>query len=81
MLFSKIEKLEKEKDIQKYVNVVCDAAYCDWFLACYYQDGDAYEEGYNLLLHLQNTYFDLVENDVKDRILELIRSYENFHEY
>lgn len=76
-----IEKLEKEKNIQKYVNMVYNAAYCDWLLAYHYQDIDAYEEGYNFLLHLQNVYLDLVENDVKDRILELKKSYENFQEY
>lgn len=72
-----IEKLEKENNIPRYVNVVYDAAYCDWFLAYYYQDSAAYEEGYNYLLHLQDAYLGLVDSGTKDRILELKEAYES----
>ncbi len=76
-----ILKLEKENNIPEYVNLVYNAADCYWFLVDHYQDRDAYNQGYDYLLHLQNAYLDLVESPVKNMILELKKKYEDYQEY
>ena len=77
----KIEKLEKENNIQEYVNMVYQTASSYWYLTYYYQDREAYDEGYSYLLDLQNGYLDLVECSVKNDILMLIKDYESYLEY
>lgn len=76
-----IEKLKDERDIPAYVDALYKVADSYWYLAYYYHDKEAYDEGYSYLLELQNMYLDLVESNVKNDILMIIKDYESYLEY
>ncbi len=70
-----IEKLENEDRLQEYVDVVFQVAECDLRLVNFYQDNDAWKEGYIYLLHLKNVYLNLLDHDDVKRLSELLEEY------